>query len=601
MREQLGVGAVITSAYITWRTPPLRARAEEVGIHTLLGFDGPVMTDSGAFQQHAYGSVEVGAEEIVDFQQRVGSDIATVLDLFTEPDASVQDAAAALSTTLERARAARSLRTGLLAVPVQGGSHEELRARSALTASEFGDVLAVGGVVPLMEQYRFPELARVLSAARPTLSPGAAVHLFGTGHPMVFAFAALFGVDLFDSSAYHKFARRGMLLFPEGTRSIADLREPICRCSLCGAMPLPQVAALPPAERERRIAFHNLLTSIEEIGRVRQAIRDGSLWELAERRAAAHPALRAGLAEARGRPEVFLPCEPESRRAFREVEPGSRDRPAVVRFLRRVRAYQAGRPRPRHVGHVPLRPEYLCHIPTADRAGAEVNWETETPFGPVPLELTDLYPVGPYLGVDEFAHPTRHRPPSTIADEVGRSLDADWDRAEDWTEPWTRRQVLGLLTFQYGRDVGAGLANDLKGNRSPRTGRLRAMVSGGQAMFHVGTDGVPRPTFRGAERLHSLLSPGRQRVVVAEDAAEFVRQGRSLFTRFVVDIDPALVPDASLLLVDRSDGLLAVGRLLLAPHEIPRLARGVAARVTAHAPMPEPPQDDEELASFPPV
>ncbi|MGI0156684.1 MAG: tRNA guanosine(15) transglycosylase TgtA, partial [Thermoplasmata archaeon] len=295
MRARLGVRAVIASAYITWRTPPLRAVAERDGIHALLRFDGPIMTDSGAFQQHAYGSIEVGPEEILTFQNAIGSDIATVLDRFTEPDADRADAEAAVATTLLRASSARANRTGLLAVPVQGGAHDDLRSRSAEGASEHADVLAVGGVVPLLEQYRFPELARVLAAARPELNPGAAVHLFGTGHPMTFAFAALWGVDLFDSSAYHKFARRGSLLFPEGSVAIDDLREQVCRCFLCAEMPLTEVARRPWEERERRIAFHNLLTSAEEVGRVRQAIRDGMLWELAERRATGHPALRAGL------------------------------------------------------------------------------------------------------------------------------------------------------------------------------------------------------------------------------------------------------------------------------------------------------------------
>jgi len=299
MRSRLGVKAVITSAYITWRTPPLREIAESRGIHSLLQFDGPIMTDSGAFQQHAYGSVEVGPDEILAFQNAIGSDIATVLDRFTEPETSHEDAEAALAITLERAQAARANRTGLLAVPVQGGVHDDLRARSAAGASALADVLAVGGVVPLFEQYRFPDLARVLAAVRPQLNPGAAVHLFGTGHPMTFAFAALWGVDLLDSSAYHKFARRGSLLFPEGSIAIDDLRENVCRCFLCAEMPLTEVARKPAAEREQRIAFHNLVTSIEEIGRVRQAIREGTLWELAERRASGHPALRAGLDEAR--------------------------------------------------------------------------------------------------------------------------------------------------------------------------------------------------------------------------------------------------------------------------------------------------------------
>jgi 7-cyano-7-deazaguanine tRNA-ribosyltransferase len=592
MRERLGVRALITSSYIVWRTPPLRAVAETDGVHGLLRFDGAIMTDSGAFQQHAYGSVEVGPEEILAFQRRIGSDLPTVLDIFTEPESSLEEAETALATTLERARAARAAGPGLLAVPVQGGAHAGLRRRSALAASELGDVLAVGGVVPLMEQYRFVELAQVLAAARPGLTPGAAVHLFGTGHPMTFAFAALFGVDLFDSSAYHKFARRGSLLFPEGTVPLDEVRDPICRCFLCAERPLTEVARLPAPERERRIAFHNLLTSVEEIGRVRRAIRDGTLWELAERRAVGHPALRAGLAEAARFAEVFLPTEPESRRSFREISAGSRDRPSVVRFRQRTATYAAARSNPRRIPRVALRPEYLAHLPLCDRSGGAIFWTAATPLGDVPIELGDLYPVGPYLGVDEFSDPRRHFPPSALRDRVAAELGASADVDRDWGDEWTRYQVGSLLEWRYGPAVAPVLARGLTGERSRRSGRLRAIRSGSEILFHIGTDGIPRPTFRGGERLRSILPPGRERVVLSEDAVPFVGSGRSLFARFVRSADPALVPGATALLVDPSDTLVAVGRLLLAPHEMPRLGRGVAVRVVAHASAPEPPAEE---------
>ncbi|MCI4370778.1 MAG: tRNA-guanine transglycosylase, partial [Thermoplasmata archaeon] len=93
LRRRFGLGAVITSSYIIWRTPPLAAVAEERGVHGLLEFDGPVMTDSGAFQQHAYGHVEVTDTQILAFQGRIGTDIATVLDIFVEPDAPPEVAA----------------------------------------------------------------------------------------------------------------------------------------------------------------------------------------------------------------------------------------------------------------------------------------------------------------------------------------------------------------------------------------------------------------------------------------------------------------------------------------------------------------------------
>ncbi|MGP8073049.1 MAG: tRNA guanosine(15) transglycosylase TgtA [Thermoplasmata archaeon] len=592
MRRRLGIGAVITSSYITWRTPPLRAIAERDGIHRLIGFSGPVMTDSGAFQQHAYGSVEVGPEEILAFQGTIGSDIATVLDLFTEPETPYAAAAAALDTTIARSRAARLARSGLLAVPVQGGPHAELRARSARASSPLGDVLAVGGVVPLLEQYRFVELVQALAAARPELTPGAAVHLFGAGHPMTFAFAALFGVDLVDSSAYQKFARRGRLLFPEGTVAIEDLVEPVCRCQLCAERPLSEVADLPPSEREPRIALHNLLTSAEEMAQVRQAIRQGTLWELAERRAVAHPALRAGLEEMKRHPEVFLPTEPESRTAFREIDRSSRDRPAVVRFLSRLELYRQGRPSARMVGRLGLRPEYLQHVPLEDSSGLPLRWETSTPLGPVPLELTDLYPVGPYLGVDEFLDPPRHRPPRQIRVEVEGQFSIGDLPDRDWADAWTVFQTRQLLEWQFGSAVALSLGPLARGERSRRTGRLRGISGPRDPWFVIGTDGVPHPTFRGAEQLHPLLPAPARRVVVQGDAVPFVRAGRTLFSRFVTTSDPTLVPGTTALLVDGKDELLAVGRLLLAPHEMPALARGVAVRVTSHAASPAPPLED---------
>ncbi len=586
MRRTLGLGAVITSSYITWRTPPLRSVAEREGIHGLIRFDGPVMTDSGAFQQHAYGSVEVGPEEILAFQEAIGSDIATVLDLFTEPETPYEESAAALETTIARSRAARSRRAGLLAVPVQGGPHADLRARSAAAASEIGDVLAVGGVVPLLEQYRFVELVRVLAATRPHLTPGAPVHLFGAGHPMTFALAALFGVDLVDSSAYLKFARRGRLLFPEGTVALDDLREAICRCPLCAEHPLVEVAGWPPDDRERWLARHNLLTSAEEMARVRQAIRRGTLWELVERRAGAHPSLRAGVEEAKRFAEVFLPTEPVARAAFREIDRSSRERPAVVRFLDRLAQYREGRPPPLSVGRLGLRPEYLQHLPLEDAFGRPLRWETATPLGPVPVELTDVYPVGPYLGIDEFADPPRHRPPRAVREEVARTLGDVAPAPRDWSGRWPDLQVASLLEWEYGRAVAAALAPRARGERSRRTGRLRGISAGPDPWFVVSTDGVPYPTYRGGAELHRAVPAPARRVVVRDDAAAFVAAGRTLFSRFVVSADPALRPGHGALLVDGDDRLLAVGRLLLAPAEMPKLARGVAARVTGHAASP---------------
>ncbi|HEV2429120.1 MAG TPA: tRNA guanosine(15) transglycosylase TgtA [Thermoplasmata archaeon] len=590
LRRRFGLGAVITSAYITWRTPELRDEAERSGIHGLLRFDGPVMTDSGAFQQHAYGHVEVGDEAIFSFQRRIGSDLPTVLDEFGEPDAPREAAEAGVEETSRRARRARALHQGPLVVPVQGGLFPDLRQRSALEASEIGDVLAVGGVVPLLERYRFSDLARVLLAARPGLSPGAAVHLFGSGHPMLFAFGALFGVDLFDSASYLKFARRGALMFPEGTIPIDSVREPFCRCRLCELVPLPEVGRLPAEERERRIAEHNLLQCAQEVSLVRQAIWDEAIWELAERRAAAHPALQSGLKTAVRGVRAFLPTESESRPGFRVVGPTSGLRPSVLRFLAQLARWRVGKGPFRGRPRVSLVPGALRNIPARTRSGLPIYWDVPTPIGPVPLELSGIYPVGCYLAPDEF---------DSALDRTAVPVEAEGleaDPTDDATDAWTRRHVAAVLEWSFGSEVAAKVDDSgAVGERSAKSGRLRAIVRGRDRLFTLGTDGLPRPTWLGGQWLHGQRPFPSGRIIVAPDAVPFVLEGRSLFSRFVHGGDSSLLPGASALLVDAEDRLLAVGRLGLAPIEMGKIARAVAVRVTAHARRPDG-EPSEEVA-----
>jgi 7-cyano-7-deazaguanine tRNA-ribosyltransferase len=594
---KFGLRAAITSAYILWRQPELRARAEKDGLHRSLGFDGPLMTDSGAFQQHAYGHVEVAPEEILAFQERIGSDIATVLDIFVESDALPEVAEAGTAETIARAQRARELRTGLLAVPVQGGAYSELRRRSAEEASRLGDLLAFGGVVPLLEQYRFAELAAQLLAARPALAPERPLHLFGAGHPVVFAFAALFGVDLFDSSSYHKFARRGAVMFPEGTVPLESVREPVCACVACGEMSLPEVARLEPVERERRLARHNLAVCALEVARVRQAIRDGTLWELAERRAAGHPSLVAGLRTAVRGARQFATVEPESRESFRWSSSLSTLRPSVIRFLARLAIWKQGRGPARFHPRVRLTPSSLRSIPSHSAEGEPLAWETSTPMGPVPLELLELYPVGCWMEPEQFEpRAARPEPDAVLPDPA--------EEEKLRLERWTERHVAGLFRWTYGAAVADRVPElALSAVRSSRTGRLRRLEREGATWFIVRNDGLLQPTWTGALALHRLLPAPQGRVRVLPDAVPFVEVGRTLFAGFAAPLDRSLSPGATPLLVGEDDRLLAVGRLLLAPHELGRFRRGVAATILSHAhrPMPEPLEEPAEAPTDDPA
>jgi 7-cyano-7-deazaguanine tRNA-ribosyltransferase len=588
LAREWGVNALITSSYILSRSPEVRRECEEKGIHRALDFPGIIMTDSGAFQQHAFGRVEVSPREILELQNRIGSDIATVLDDFVEPDADRTRARAGAQITETRIQEARRLRPqGLLAAPVQGGRYEDLRREAARSASSLGDIVAVGGIVPLFEKYRFASLARILRAVRQGLAPEHPVHLFGLGHPMVFAWGALFGGDLFDSALYSKFAQRGALVFPEGTLPLESVREDFCPCRLCERTPLTAISTLPAPERETHIARHNLLQSLAEVRRVRQAIREGTLWELAERRALGHPALREGLRETLADVGIFLEAEPWSRRTLRLQLPESWGRPAIVRWRQRLEEYRASFSLRRSWPGGSLDPAKLARGPPPELPGSgEVLWEVPTPLGPVPVELSQVYPGGSLLAPDD----------DFGVEEEGsdREDPASHARMEEIPGPdperlaaWTRRHVRGLLRWCWGTHAMAlAEAPDLKVRRTRSSGRLRDIARGPEVLFHVGNDGLPRPTLRGGQELWSRLPKPRGRVVASEEAVPFVLAGQSLFSRHVRTADPNLHPGDPVLLVDQADLYLGVGQGILSGPEMGRFLRGVAVRVTAHIPPP---------------
>ena len=143
---KFGAEIIITNAYIIYRNPELRDRARAQGVHSLLGFDGAIMTDSGSYQLSEYHDIEVTSDEIVGFQQTIASDIGVPLDIPTPPDVSRERAESEIATTIKRCEAAHQLHEYerdsshqmLLAGTVQGSTHPDLRYRCARALSEIG-------------------------------------------------------------------------------------------------------------------------------------------------------------------------------------------------------------------------------------------------------------------------------------------------------------------------------------------------------------------------------------------------------------------------------------------------------------------------------
>jgi 7-cyano-7-deazaguanine tRNA-ribosyltransferase len=381
MRD-FGAQILITNSYIIYRKDELREKALKDGLHALLDFDGPIMTDSGSFQLSVYGEVEVTNEQIIDFQQNIGSDIGVPLDIPTPPDVSFERASEELDITIERLQTARKLVTGdmLLAGPVQGSSYMQLREKCARTLSETGfDVYPFGAVVPLMESYRYADLVDVIAASKKGLDPTAPVHLFGAGHPMMFALAVALGCDLFDSAAYALYAKDRRYITSRGTYHVDDLKYLPCSCPIC-LKHSPE--ELKKAHNSTELlARHNLYVTFEEIRIIKQAIWEGNLLELVEQRCRSHPRMLEALKQMYTHSEWLEKLDPASKSTFFYCGPESSKRPEVLRFANQLERFTIR-------GSALIRP-----APIKLDSGYDNVLIFKPPFGAYPQELGEIYPL----------------------------------------------------------------------------------------------------------------------------------------------------------------------------------------------------------------
>jgi len=293
IREEFGFEALITNAYILKKNS--QKQPAKNGLHEFLDFKGTVMTDSGAYQILVYGDIEVTPKEIVEYQERIGSDIATILDIPTSWRVTEDYARQTVDETIKRAKEFFTFkaRDDMLWVgPVQGGKYLNLVAESAEEMGKLPfQIHALGSPTEVMERYRFDILVDMIMTAKMHLPIERPLHLFGAGHPFMFALAVALGCDFFDSAAYSLYAKEGRYMTETGTCRLNELDYFPCACPKCAGTAPKQVMELPPKEAQNFLAEHNLHTCSAELKRIKQAIRDGRLWEHLEMRAHGHPAL----------------------------------------------------------------------------------------------------------------------------------------------------------------------------------------------------------------------------------------------------------------------------------------------------------------------
>lgn len=275
------IEACILNAYFLYKQRALRdefAAGKTVQEH--IGFTGAVMTDSGAFQGFTR-QLYLDNRKIVRFQDTIGADIVSPLDLVTPPGDPRSIAEKKMLATVKRVREAAGLvRRGVLAGVQQGGRFRDLRQACTDSLLET-DVkyLALGSLVPFFARnHDLAFIRQVVEDVRAQVGHRLPVHIFGAGDPVELPFLVLFGADIFDSSSYAHYAANGWYMTPYGAvrDPIDHASEYVCDCSECT---VPDGVAGVMANGER-LRAHNLSTIMAAMCRIREALDEDKLHEL---------------------------------------------------------------------------------------------------------------------------------------------------------------------------------------------------------------------------------------------------------------------------------------------------------------------------------
>jgi 7-cyano-7-deazaguanine tRNA-ribosyltransferase len=344
---------------------------------------------------------------------------------------------------------------------------------------------------------------------------------------MVFGLAAALGCDLFDSASYALYAQDGRYMTTSGTRRVDELDYVSCTCPVC-AKHGAELKNLPPDERVSELARHNLYVCFAEIEGVKQKILEGNLWEHISERCRSHPNLLAGFnALVKHRKWLASLDLVTKKSAFFESGPESRGRSEVVNARERIKRVSS---------------ERRIRLPV---------------FGETPVEVLDVYPLGQSVFVGEDPRKKTH--------DV-RDLD----------------KVKAILEYQFGKGASGVLPAGIRIKRSKKTGRIRAVYEGKNILATVrASDHFIIPKEGLARRLLEFFVKPSLRVVLEDDeeAVACVREGKSVFAKFVKDVDKNLRAGDECFVVDKDDKLVRIGTLVLSPEEIKDFKRGMVVRV----------------------
>ena len=310
--QRAGVSIVLANTYHLYLRPGHERIARLGGLHRFMGWDRPILTDSGGYQVVSLGELREVDDDGVTFrshldgsshrltpeasmaiQEALGADVAVAFDqpVFpSSPRSVVEDATARTHRWAERSVAAHRRPDQALFGVIQGGLDPELReASTRFIAGLPFDGLNVGGLAgdetPEQRRAALDVVVRLLADdPRPR-------YLMGLGSPTDLLDAVDQGIDLFDSVLPSRVARTGQVWVPGGRlnlRNAAFLEDPEpiqddCPGPACGRFSRAYLAHLFRAREllaYRLATCHNLTFTLDFMARIRAAIRAGRFPEM---------------------------------------------------------------------------------------------------------------------------------------------------------------------------------------------------------------------------------------------------------------------------------------------------------------------------------
>lgn len=306
--EGIGVGILLANTYHLFLRPGHETIRDLGGLHRFMGWERPILTDSGGFQVYSLATLRtlseegavfrshidgsehlLGPEKAMAVQEALGSDIVMAFDEcppYPSEYAYVRDATERTTRWARRCRDRGVGENQALFGIVQGGMYRDLRMESAEALLELGlDGYAIGGL-SVGEDRETRE--RVIAETMPHLTKDRPVYLMGVGTPEDIVEAVRLGVDMFDCVLPTRNARNGSLFTTNGRMTIKNARyardarpiEEACGCYTCTHFSRAYLRHLFMAREilaYRLNTIHNLYYYARLMEALREAIRSNAL------------------------------------------------------------------------------------------------------------------------------------------------------------------------------------------------------------------------------------------------------------------------------------------------------------------------------------